>query len=81
MVLNHVSPDMMNTDFQQFGIFGEYVTIYEMTVECYGSNSLREFIQGTLETFGCKVWAHCGVNWYGFYFDSNCETDDCLKLF
>jgi len=69
MVSNQVSPDMINTDFQQFGIFGEYVTINEMTVKFYGSNSLREFIQGTPETFGCKVWAHCGRSWYGFYFN------------
>lgn len=52
---NQVSPYMMNIDFQQFGIFGEYVAIYDMTVKCYGCNSLREFIDGKPETFGCKV--------------------------
>ena len=52
MVSNQVSPDMINTDFQQFGIFGEYVTINDMTVKFYGSNSLREFIYGKPENIG-----------------------------
>jgi len=64
-----VSPDMMNTDFQQFGIFDEHVAINEMTVKCYGCNSLRGFIYGTPETFGCKVWAHCGISWCGCNFN------------
>jgi hypothetical protein len=38
--------------------FGEYVAINEITVKFYDSNSLRIFIHGTPEIFGCKVWAH-----------------------
>jgi hypothetical protein len=68
-ISNQASPDMMNTDFQQFGIFGEYVAIDEMTVKCYGCNSLREFIHAKPETSGCKVWAHCGISWYCFNFN------------
>jgi len=65
-VSNNVSPDMMNADLQQFVIFGEYVDISEMTVKCYGCS---QFIHGTPETFGCKVWDNCGISWYGFNFN------------
>jgi hypothetical protein len=55
MASKQVSPDIMNTDFQPYGIFGEYVAIDDMTVKCYGCNSLTEFIHEKPETFVCKV--------------------------
>jgi len=69
MVSHQVYPDMMNIDFQQFRIFCEYVAINELTVKGYGCNSLTEFMHGTPGTFGCKVWAHCGISWYSFNFN------------
>lgn len=53
----------MIADFQQFGILGEYLAVDEVIVKYYGHNSLRKFIHGKLEIFGCKLWALYVTSW------------------
>jgi hypothetical protein len=48
--------DTINTDFQQSEIFGKYLAVGEIIVKYYGNISLRQFIFGETEMFGCKLW-------------------------
>ena len=58
--------DMMNVDFQQFGIFGKYLSRDEMNAKSYGHNSPREFNCGKPEISGCKLWSVCGTGGHCF---------------
>ena len=49
--------DLLNKNFQQWGIFEKYLSIDEMIVRCYGHHSLKQFIRAKPIKFGYKLWA------------------------
>jgi len=59
--------EMVNAAFQQFGVFGKYLSRDEMAVKSYGHNSLRQFMHGKPEMFGCKLWSVCGTGGHCFF--------------
>ena len=51
--------EKMNSNFQQFGVFEENVSIDEKIVQYFGRNALKQFIRGKPIRFGFKQWALC----------------------
>jgi hypothetical protein len=71
--------DMMNAAFQQFGVFGKYLSRDETIVKFHGHNSPKQFIRGKPEMSGCKLWAVCGTGGYCFiYKDGRYGYSNCI---
>ena len=60
--------DIINTNFKQFGIFSQHLSIDEMIVKYYGKHSLKQFIRGKPIRFGYKLWAICTSDGYCLQF-------------
>ena len=60
--------DMINSQFKQFVIFKEHLSIDEMMVKYYGKHSMKQCILSKLIRFGFKLWPLCGEDGYCFKF-------------
>lgn len=60
--------EKVKTNFRQFGVFQENLSIDEMMVRYYGRHSLKQFIRSKPIRFGYKLWAMCGDDGYCFNF-------------
>jgi len=47
--------DMLNGAYQQFGIFGKYLSVDEVIIKYSSHNSIRQFTPRKLEISGCTV--------------------------
>ena len=64
--------DIVQKNFNQFGLFESNLSIDEMIVRYYGHPSLKQFIRGKPIRFGYKLWAACGSSGYCYNFDLYC---------
>ena len=64
--------DLLNKNFQQWGIFEKCLSKDEMIVGYYGHHSLKQFIRAKPIRFGYKLWAICAESGYCFNFSLYC---------
>lgn len=64
--------DMLNKNFQQWGIFHQALSIDEAMVKYYGHHSAKQFIRGKPCRFGFKNWSLCSSNGYCYAIDTYC---------
>lgn len=64
--------NLLNTRFQQWGVFHQHLAVDEMIVKYYGHNALKQFIRAKPIRFGFKLWALCGDNGYCYNFALYC---------
>ena len=65
--------DLINKNFQQWGIFEKYLSIDKTIVRYYRHHSLKQFIRAKPIRFGYELWAMCCESGYCLDFSLNCE--------
>lgn len=64
--------DVLNKNFQQWGIFFEVLSIDEAMVKYFGHHSSKQFLIKKPVRFGYKDWMLCSAKGYCFAFDTYC---------
>lgn len=64
--------DLLNSKFQQWGIFHRELSIDESMVKYFGHHSSKQFIRGKPIRFGYKDWMLCSATGYCYKFDTYC---------
>lgn len=64
--------NLLNTNFQQWGVFHENLSIDEGMVKYFGHHSSKQFIRGKPVRFGFKDWMLCSSSGYCYNFDTYC---------
>lgn len=67
--------DMVNKNFQRWGVFEKILSIDEMMVRYYGRHGLKQFIRGKPIRFGYKLWSLCGDSGYCYHFSLYCGKE------
>lgn len=64
--------NMLNENFQKFGMCREQLAVDEMIVKYFGMNLLKQFIRGKPIRFGYKMWALCDAEGFCYKFQLYC---------
>lgn len=64
--------NLLNKNFQQWGIFSEKLSIDEAMVKYFGHHSSKQFLIKKPVRFGYKNWMMCSSTGYCFAFDTYC---------
>lgn len=57
---------LLNTSFQQFGVFSKFLSVDEQMVPYYGHHSAKMYIRGKPIRFGYKLWVLAADRGYPF---------------
>ena len=68
----------LNSRFQQFGIFSQYLSIDEEMVPYFGHHSAKMFIRGKPIRFGFKLWVLAADSGYPFNVQIYCGKSTAL---
>lgn len=78
--------DTLNTNFRQWGIFHQNLSVDEAMIKYFGHHSSKQFIKGKPVRFGFKDWMLCSSTGYCYSYDTYCgakqrnEDKDTLPL-
>lgn len=64
--------DMIQANFNQFGMFEIDLSIDEIIVKYYGNHFLKQLNRGKSTQFSYKLWAVCGPSGYCYNFNLYC---------
>lgn len=70
--------DMLNKNFQQWGVFHKNLSLDEAMVKYYGHHPAKQFIRGKPVRFGYKDWMLCSDSGYCYNFDTYCGASPSL---